>query len=112
VDSKNFPKLPTCRIDNCEQKDSDHREVPVREDSNGQPIVAALDGESKSIMYECPAAMTPASIVQQTAAALRAAHFQVPYQFAEKEGTVTANKGDLWVLVDAAARFYTLTELK
>ena len=90
IDSKNLPKLLTCRVDNCEQKDSDHREVPVREDASGQPVLATLDGESRSVMYECAAAMTPATIVQQAAAGLRAARFQVPYQFAEREGAVTA----------------------
>jgi outer membrane protein OmpA-like peptidoglycan-associated protein len=112
VDSKSVPKLLNCRIDNCEQKESDHREVPVREDPGGQLVMATLDGESRSVMYECAAGMTPAMVVQQTTLALRTAHFEVPYHFAEKEGAVTAYKGELWVLVEAAARYYTLTEMK
>src|SRR5580704_93273 len=27
VDSKFFPKISACRIDNCEKKDSDHRDI-------------------------------------------------------------------------------------
>ncbi len=35
----------------------------------------------------------------------------VPYRFVEKEGALTAHKGDLWVTVEAASHFYTLTEI-
>src|SRR5258708_1902120 len=63
-------------------------------------------------MYECTTGTTSATIVQEAAAALRAARFQIPYQFVDREGTLTAFKGDLWVLIEAASRYYTLTELK
>ena len=33
-------------------------------------------------------------------------------QFFLQEGTVTAHKNDVWVLVEAASRYYTLVELK
>ena len=112
VDSKVLPRLPNCRIDNCEAKDSDHRDVPVREDDNGEVVTAALDGESRTMMYECNEGTTPVSIVQRAATALRAAGFQIPYQFSEKEATLTARKSDLWVLVDAASRYYTVVEMK
>jgi hypothetical protein len=112
TDSKVLPKLEMCRIDNCEKKDSDHREVPVKEDERGDAVISPLDGDTRSVMYECAEGTTPAEIVQQAAAALRATGFEVPYKFADKEASLTAHKGDTWLIVDAASRFYTLTELK
>jgi outer membrane protein OmpA-like peptidoglycan-associated protein len=112
VDSKTLPKLPMCRIDNCEAKDDDQRAVPVREDEKGSVVTAAIDGASRSVMYECREGTTPATIVQQSLAALKAAAIPVLYQYVGQEGTVTARKGDLWMLLEAAARYYTLTELK
>ncbi len=111
-DSKVLPKLEMCRIDNCEKKESDHREIPVKEDEHGDAVVSPLDGDSTSVMYECREGTTPADIVRQAAASLRAAGFEVPYQFSDKEASLTAHKGDTWVMVDSASRFYTLTELK
>lgn len=110
VDSKVLPKLLNCWIDTCERKESDQRTVPVREGEKGEPVTAAIDGKSRSIMYECNDGTTPASIVQQTAAALSAAGIPVLYQFTGMEGAVTARKDDFWVLVEAASHYYTLTE--
>ena len=112
VDSKIVPKLAGCRIDNCENKDSDHRDVAVREGEKGEPVTSAVEGESRSLMYECREGTTPAGVVQQAIVLLRDAHFEIPYQFAEQEGAITAQKGDLWVLLEAASRYYTLVELK
>jgi outer membrane protein OmpA-like peptidoglycan-associated protein len=112
VDSKIVPKLLGCRIDNCENKHSDHRDVVTREDEKGDAVTSAVEGESRSLMYECREGTTPDGIVQQAIAVLKAAQFEIPYQFADKEGAITARKGDLWVLVEAASRYYTLVELK
>jgi len=107
-----MPKFVQCRIDNCEKKDADQRTVPVRENEKGEPITAAIDGDSRSVMYECPAGTTPTSTVQQAAAKLRSGGFSVLYQFVGMEGAVTARKEDQWILLEAASRYYTLTELK
>jgi outer membrane protein OmpA-like peptidoglycan-associated protein len=112
IDSRTLPKLSMCRIDNCETKNLDQRDASVREDEKGQVITAALDGSSRSIMYECREGTTPGEIVQQATAALKASAFPVLYQFVGQEGAVTARKGDLWLLIEAAARYYTLVELK
>ena len=111
VDSKFFPKILACRIDNCEKKESDHRDVPVGEDEKGDALTAAMEGNSRSVMYECWAGTTPASIVEKAEAALKTAGFDVPYRFSDVEASLTAHKDDLWVTVEAASRFYTLTEI-
>jgi len=111
ADSRSLPKLVMCRIDNCEQKNGDHRDIPVRDDEKGDPVTNPLDGDSRAVMYECAEGVTPADIIQKAATALRAFGFEVPYQFVDKEGAVTARKGDLWVTVEAASRYYTVTEL-
>jgi outer membrane protein OmpA-like peptidoglycan-associated protein len=111
VDSKYFPKLLECRIDNCEKKESDHRDVSVAENDKGDPVTTSVDGSSRSVMYECREGTTPASIVEQASGALKTAGFDIPYRFAEAEASLTARKDDLWVLVDSASRFYTLTEM-
>jgi len=112
TDSKAFPKLEMCRIDNCERKASDHRDIPVKEDERGEPVLSPLDGDTRSVMYECAEGTSPAEIVRQAGAALRATGFEVPYEFSDREATLTAHKGDTWVVLDAASRFYTLIELK
>ncbi len=112
VDSKIVPKLAGCRIDNCENKDSDHRDVATREDEKGEAVTSVVEGESRSVMYECREGTTPAGVVQQAMALLRDAHFEIPYHFTEQEGEITAQKGELWVLLEAASRYYTLVELK
>jgi hypothetical protein len=111
VDSKFFPKLLECRIDNCEKKDSDHRDVSVGEDDKGEAINTSIEGNSRSLMYECREGTTPASIVEQAAAALKTAGFEIPYRFTDAEAALTARKNDLWVTVEAASRYYTLTEI-
>ena len=110
ADSKVLPRLLECRIDNCERKDPDHREIPVGEDSQGDPINAPVDGRSRSVMYECREGTTPVSVVELAATALKAEGFEVPYRFADAEGSLTARKDDLWVMVEAASHYYTLTE--
>lgn len=112
ADSKVLPKLELCRIDNCEKKDSDHRDIAIREDEHGEAVLSPIDGDSRSVMYECREDLTPADMISQAAAALRATGFEVPYKFSDKEAALTAHKGDTWVMVDAASRYYTLTELK
>src|SRR5271167_4050623 len=97
VDSTILPKLTDCRIDNCERKEGDHRDVTVRETEKGEPVNAALDGDSRSLMYECRVGASPESIVRQAAAALRAAGFPVLYQFVGQEGALTARKDDRWL---------------
>src|SRR5579871_3999268 len=84
ADSKVLPKLELCRIDNCEKKDSDHREVPIREDEHGDVVTSSLDGDSRSVMYECVDGTMPSDIVRQAATSLRATGFEVPYQFSDK----------------------------
>jgi outer membrane protein OmpA-like peptidoglycan-associated protein len=111
VDSKFFPKLLACRIDNCEKKESDRREIPIAESQGGDPLTASMEGPSRSLMYECWTGTTPASIVAKAEEALKAAGFDIPYKFADSEATLTARKDDLWITVDAASRFYTLTEV-
>src|SRR5271155_3373811 len=112
VDSKIVPKLLGCRIDNCEHKDSDHRDVAMREDERGEAVTSAVEGESRSLMYECNEGTTPARIVQQAIGVMKAAQLEIPYQFADQEGAITAKKGDLWILIEAASRYYTLVELR
>jgi len=111
ADSKFFPKIAACRIDNCEKKDSDHRDIPVSEDEKGDPVTAPMDGSSRAVMYECWTGTTPASIVEKAEAGLKAAGFDIPYRFSDAEASLTAHKDDLWVTVEAASRFYTLTEI-
>jgi outer membrane protein OmpA-like peptidoglycan-associated protein len=111
VDSKFFPKVLACRIDNCEKKESDRRDISVGEDEKGDAISASMEGASRSVMYECWAGTTPASIVEKAETALKAAGFDVPYRFSDAEGSLTARKDDLWITVEAASRFYTLTEM-
>jgi outer membrane protein OmpA-like peptidoglycan-associated protein len=111
ADSTTLPRLLLCRIDNCESKDGDHRDIQVREDDKGDPVSNAVDGNSHAVMYECSDEITAADVIQKAATALRASGFDVPYRFADKEGALTAHKGDLWITVDAASHFYTLTEI-
>jgi outer membrane protein OmpA-like peptidoglycan-associated protein len=110
VDSKYFPKMLECRIDNCEKKDPDHREVTAGEDVKGEAVTTALDGTSRSVMYECREGTTPASIVERGAVALKLKGFEIPYKFTDAESALTARKDNLWITVDAASRYYTLTE--
>lgn len=112
TDSKILPKLPFCRVDACEKKDGDHRDLPVYDNGQAEPTTAPVDGDSHSTMYECREGTTPASIVNQAAAALKSAGFEVPYQFADSEADLTARKGDTWISVEAASRYYTLVEIK
>jgi len=112
VDSKSLPKLIKCRIDNCEKKDSDHAELTIFEDPNGEPVKAAVDGDSRSVMYECSTTVTPSTIVNQAAKTLRAAGFDVPFIYASDEGALTAHKGAFWLTVDAASNYYTLYEIR
>jgi outer membrane protein OmpA-like peptidoglycan-associated protein len=111
VDSKFFPKIAACRIDNCEKKDTDRRDMPIGEDEKGDPISATMEGSSRSVMYECWMGTTPSSVVEKADVALRAAGFDVPYRFSDAEASLTAHKDDLWITVEAASRFYTLTEI-
>jgi outer membrane protein OmpA-like peptidoglycan-associated protein len=112
VDSKFFPKIPVCRIDNCEKKDTDRRDLLVGEDYKAEAISVSMEGNSRSVMYECWPGTTPASIVEKADIALKAAGFDVPYRFAGAEASLTARKDDLWITVEAASRFYTLIEIE
>jgi OmpA-OmpF porin, OOP family len=111
TDSKFLPKLLECRIDNCEKKDSDRRDIPVGEDDKGDMVTAAMEGNTRSVMYECRQGTTPASIIEKAEIALKAGGFEIPYRFADAEASLTARKDNLWITVEAASKFYTLIEL-
>lgn len=111
ADSRTLPKVLMCRIDNCESKTGDHVDVAVREDASGDPVSNSVDGNSRAVMYECADDVKPADVILKAETALRAFGFEVPYKFADKEGGLTAHKGDLWVTVEAASHYYTLTEI-
>jgi outer membrane protein OmpA-like peptidoglycan-associated protein len=110
ADSHALPKLLGCRIDNCEKKDSDRRDVVVKEDENGQAVTNAIEGDSRSVMYECADGAKPKGIMAQAVAVLRATGFEIPYLFSDEEGALTAHKGDTWVTIDSASHYYTLVE--
>jgi OmpA-OmpF porin, OOP family len=112
VDSKVLRKLIFCRVDNCESKAGDRRDIPVREGENDEAATSLIEGDSKTVMYECREGTTPAGIVEQASRALRVSGFDVPYQFVDKEASLTAHKDDIWLMLDAASRYYTLVELK
>ncbi len=112
LDSAYFPKLPMCRIDSCEKTDSDRRDISVGEDDKGEPINGSIEGNSRSVMYECGEGVTPASVVARAGSVLKAAGFEIPYRFADAEASLTARKNDVWITLDAASRFYTLTEIR
>lgn len=111
-DSKYFPKLIECRIDNCEKKDSDRREIAVSEDEQGDAVRTELEGASRAVMYECREGTTPASIIEKAVVALKAAAFEIPYKFADQEASLTARRENYWITVEAASRFYTLVEME
>ena len=111
TDSKYFPKLLECRIDNCETKDTDRRDVPVAENESGDAVTTPLEGSSRSVMYECRVGMTPPVIIERAAGSLKTEGFVVPYRFADAEASITARKDNLWVLVESASRFYTVIEM-
>lgn len=111
VDSKIFPKLLECRIDNCEKKESDHRDIQIGEDEKGDAVNTLIEGDSRTTMYECREGTTSASIVERAATLFKTEGFEIPYKFADAEASLTAHKGDLWMVVDAASRFYTVTEI-
>ena len=112
--SRVVSKLQFCRIDNCEKKDSDHRDIPVQRMKKAKRSFPRwwMATAQRSLMYECSSSVSPSDIVRQSAAALRSAGFEVPYQFVDKEGTLTPHKGDTWISVEAASRFYTLIEIR
>ena len=93
TDSKSLPKLLACRIDNCESKDGDHRDFQIREDDKGDPVTSSVDGNSRAVMYECPDETTAAEIIEKAASHLRAYGYDVPYQFADKEGRADRAQG-------------------
>jgi outer membrane protein OmpA-like peptidoglycan-associated protein len=105
-----LPKLAGCRVDACDRKETEQRQVPVREDAKGEPVQSLLDGASRSVMYECDESSSPTKLVQAAFEALRPAGFNVLYQYAGLEGTLTARKDDLVLIVEAASHYYTLTE--
>jgi outer membrane protein OmpA-like peptidoglycan-associated protein len=110
VDSRTVPKLPGCRVDNCEKKDSDRREVAVKEDEKGQPVTNVVEGDTRTIMYECVDGASPRGIVDQASVVLHTAGFDIPYWFRGEEAALTAHKGDSWVTLESASHFYTLSE--
>lgn len=111
-DSKILPKMVGCRIDNCESKEFERKDVAVGREANGNPMVETMEGELRSVMYECGETVTAAQIVQHGAAILRANGYTVPYVATDAEAEMSARKDNLWVLVEAIAKYYTLHEFK
>lgn len=111
AESRILPKFPKCRIDNCEKKEFDRKEVPFKEDAKGEALTLAVEGAVNTIMYECAPTIAPSLLIQFAGSALRGSGFEILYTFSEKEGSITARKGDQWVTVEAVARYYTLTEI-
>jgi outer membrane protein OmpA-like peptidoglycan-associated protein len=111
TDSKFFPKFMDCRIDNCEKKESDRRDIPVGEDEKGEAINTSMEGISRAVMYECREGTTPTTIVEKAEVALKAGGFEIPYRFLDNEAAITARKDNLWVTVEAVSKFYTLVEM-
>ena len=67
---ESLPRLLACRIDNCESKDGDHRDIQIRDDDKGDPVTNPVDGNSRAVMYECSEETTAADIIHKAAIAL------------------------------------------
>jgi outer membrane protein OmpA-like peptidoglycan-associated protein len=112
TDSKFFPKFLDCRIDNCEKKENDRRDIPVGDDGKGEAISTSMEGISRAVMYECREGTTPTTIIEKAELVLKAGGFEIPYRFLDAEASLTARKDNLWVTVDAASKYYTLIETR
>ncbi|MEO7143536.1 MAG: OmpA family protein [Bryobacteraceae bacterium] len=112
ADSNILPRAPGCRIDNCEKKDYSRKDVPIRADKNGEPVDLTIEGSFRVTMYECLPAVTPAQVSSYVTNHLRAAGFQLPYVSTLSDALLSARKGDQWAVVEAIAKYYTLTEIQ
>lgn len=111
-DSKYLPRMEGCRIDNCESKEFDRRELPIGWSSKGEPVSRQVVGELHAYMYECNESVTPAAIGKFADVHLRNSGWRVPYSSLENEADVSAQKGDEWILVEAVSRYYTVRVIR
>ncbi len=112
VDSTALPRMQGCRIDNCETKDYERRDVPVGKELNGDPVIESMEGELKAVMYECAETVSASQIVQRGANLLKLSGYKVPYVNTDAEAELSAQLKDTWILVEAIAKYYTLYEFK
>ena len=111
TESTILPRMHGCRIDNCERKDSYRKDVPVRADQSGEPVDLAMEGPYRATMYECLPPVTPALVSNYFVSRLTAAGYHVPYNSTLSDVLISAQKGPRWVLLEAIAKYYTLTEI-
>src|SRR6266545_5443864 len=90
TDSKFLPRVRSCRIDNCETREADRKDIPTGRDPTGEAITTEMEGESRAIMYECADTTTPMEIGQYASTTLRIAGFDLPYTLVEDESYVSA----------------------
>ena len=101
-DSKLLTRMPGCRIDSCEVKEFDARDLIVAYDGDNR--VKNLEGAVEVLDYHCPTKYSFLQLSRNAEAALKKAGYTIVFSGKNNEAddrpVVTAQKGAQWVSVE------------
>ena len=101
-DSKLLTRMPGCRIDSCEVKEFDARDLIVAYEGDNR--VKNLEGAVEVVEYHCPTKYSFLQLSRNAEAALKKSGYAIVYSGKNNESddrpVVTAQKGAQWVSVE------------
>lgn len=106
-DSPLITRFPGGKINSCDNKEYEQAEMPVGKDKDGNVVTRKFEGEYHSWDYATRDSVSEIQVYRNYETALKKGGFQIDYE-SEPE-TITAHKGDTWIMLDNRGTFYYQT---
>jgi len=106
-DSPIITRMPGSLIHSCENKEYEQAEMPTGKDSEGNTVNKTFEGEYHYWEYGTREGVSEIQVFRNFETALKQAGFKIVFE--QSPGTITANKGDTWYLLDNKGTFYYQT---
>jgi outer membrane protein OmpA-like peptidoglycan-associated protein len=108
-DSALITRMPGSTIHSCDNKEFEQAEMPTGKDADGNVVSKTFEGEYHYWDYGTREGVSEIQVFRNFETALKQASFNIV--FTQSPGTITAQKGNTWFLLDNKGTFYYQTIL-
>src|SRR5947207_14934859 len=108
-DSPIITRMPGSTIHNCENKEYEQVKMPVAKNKDGEVTEKTLAGEYHSWDYGTREGVSEIQVFRNFETALKQSGLKIVYE--DSPGTIVANKGDTWYMLENSGGYYHQTLL-
>src|SRR5438309_6111875 len=108
-DSPIITRMPGSTIHSCENKEFEQVKMPVSKSADGEVTEKTLEGEYHSWDYGTREGVSEIQVFRNFETALKHSGLKIVYE--DSPGTIVANKGDTWYMLENSGSYYHQTLL-